>query len=122
MRLILANTRRSGKGPWVAEITGTDPQYGLARRFLKGERLRTIVTFELEPGRRYEVSEPDLGQRRFVTCSMQDHEPMTITYGEVMRGIELDRDLDWEPHRPNPDWLEQALAKARQVEDDLSDL
>jgi hypothetical protein len=35
MRIILSAARRNGKGPWVAEITGTDPQFGLGRRFLK---------------------------------------------------------------------------------------
>jgi hypothetical protein len=81
MRVMLSSASRNGKGPWVAEVTGTDPQYGLARRFLKGQQLAMVTSFPLEPGRICDVSEPALGQRRFVTCSIFDRQLGTISYG-----------------------------------------
>lgn len=55
-----------GRRPWVAEILGADPQYGLLRRFLQGKSdyLRSNATgsrgifvyFVVEEGRIYEAS------------------------------------------------------------------
>jgi hypothetical protein len=50
MRLMLASKRHNGKGPWIAEITGTDPSVPLARRFLKGQQLAMVNG--LHPGAR----------------------------------------------------------------------
>lgn len=57
-----------GSKPWVAEITGRDPKYGLARSFLAGSRdysrsnrpgTRGIyTTYVLEPGKVYEINDP----------------------------------------------------------------
>lgn len=58
--------------PWVAEITGTDATYGLARVFLGSKRdfseasgsgKRIKRWFVLEEGKTYEVHEP-INQRR----------------------------------------------------------
>jgi hypothetical protein len=121
MRLMLSSTRRNGKGPWVAKITGTDPQYGLARRFLRGQQLGTLVVFDIDPGRHYEVFEPILARRRFVTCSIYDIEPRTVSYGDVMRIIDLERiDDDWEPAVRRAIPPPKSLATL--AYDDLSDL
>jgi hypothetical protein len=58
---------RAGRSPWVAEITGVDPRYGFARRFLPGakdySRANRIgsrgvyVCYALEGGRIYEIFE-----------------------------------------------------------------
>lgn len=55
--------------PWVSEIVGKDAQYGYARRFLIGrhdfsransKRARGVfTTYDLEPGRLYEVTSPE---------------------------------------------------------------
>ncbi len=54
--------------PWVAEITGPDPRYGLAREFLRGRRSYRHASrtgchgiyqwYELQEGRIYEVCAP----------------------------------------------------------------
>lgn len=58
-----------GDRPWVAEILGKDATYGYARRFLRGrmdfsranlKRTRGVfTTYDIEPGRVYEVSSPE---------------------------------------------------------------
>lgn len=62
-----------GNKCYVAWITGTDPQYGLARVFIDATRVvrehynrpRTMVnyTYDIEPGRLYEIAEE--GVRRY---------------------------------------------------------
>lgn len=57
-----------GERPWVAEITGKDAKYGLARKFVDGtrdysransKRTRGVyTTYTLVPGRVYECSDP----------------------------------------------------------------
>lgn len=69
-----------GNRPWVARICGTDPRYGLERKFLEPEfvrrerfdRERTIVEFSyrLAPDTLYEVSEA--GDRRFILTAAED--------------------------------------------------
>jgi hypothetical protein len=91
MRMMLSAARRDGKGPWVAEITGTDPQFGLGRRFLKGQFFGAIISFDLEPGRVYDMAEPALDQRKFVSVSVFDEKIETLSYTEVMSRIEKGR-------------------------------
>jgi hypothetical protein len=61
--------------------------------------------------------------RRFVTCSIYDQEPRTVTYGEVMRMIERGSGSDDDgPCRVSLVRLGQGRSKARQIEQDLSEL
>ena len=52
---MLTLTLPAAKRPWIAEIIGTDPQYGLAHRFLKGHRHAAVLAFTLKPGRVYDL-------------------------------------------------------------------
>lgn len=75
-----------GNKPWVARICGTDPRYGLERKFLEPEsvrrerfdRERTIVEFSyrLAPDTLYEVSEA--GDRRFILAAAEDGGGLTV--------------------------------------------
>jgi hypothetical protein len=84
MHVTIPDSRRNGYA-WIAEITGTDPQYGFARRFLKGRRISATITFDLERGLVYDISCPDLQQRRFVTANYLDEAMETLSYYELTR-------------------------------------
>jgi hypothetical protein len=56
MRLTLPNTRRTGKGAWVALITGTDPSLRLRRSFLRGDIGRAEITFDQDDSVKHAVS------------------------------------------------------------------
>jgi hypothetical protein len=87
MHLTLPDSHRNGHA-WVAEITGTDHQYGFARRFLRGRRVSATITFDLERCLVYDISCPNLQQRRFVTVNCLDEDLETLTYYEVCRIVE----------------------------------
>jgi hypothetical protein len=87
MHVTISDSRRNGHA-WVAEITGPDPQYGFARRFLKGRRLSSTITFDLERGLVYDTSCPDRQERRFVTVNYLGESLETLTYYEVCRIVE----------------------------------
>jgi hypothetical protein len=122
MRMILSAARRDGKGTWVAEITGTDQQYGLARRFLQGQRYAGIIAFELEPGRVYDVAEPAQDQRKFVTCSVYDQKIESLSFSEVLCKVEHRShfwDDDWEPEVKKTNWT---FPPMKVIEDEMADL
>jgi hypothetical protein len=66
VKLTLSDTRLDGQNAWVAEITGTDPQYIFSRRFLRTDRKSRTITVTLEPGKVYEVCCPDQDERYFL--------------------------------------------------------
>ena len=89
--VLKVNHQPSGGKEWVAEITGRDPKYKFQREFLQpvsrdwsysGKTGDT--SFELEPGKVYEVNEPWKG-RRFV--EVQNGEIKTLDTEEVLSRI-----------------------------------
>jgi hypothetical protein len=44
---------------WVAEITGTEPQYHFSRSFLRTDRAARSISVDLHPKKIYEVSCPE---------------------------------------------------------------
>jgi hypothetical protein len=81
----------SGGKEWVAEIVGRDPKYKFKREFLQPvsrdwsySGKTGLTSFELEPGKVYEVNEPWKG-RRFV--EVQNGEIVVISAEEVLSKI-----------------------------------
>ena len=89
--ILKVNHQPSGGKEWVAEITGRDPKYKFQREFLQPvsrdwsySGKTGVTSFELEPGRVYEVNEPWKG-RRFV--EIQNGEIVAISAEEVLSKI-----------------------------------
>ena len=89
--VLKVNHQPSGGKEWVAEITGRDPKYKFQREFLQPvsrdwsySGKTGVTSFELEPGRVYEVNEPWKG-RRFV--EIQNGEIVAISAEEVLSKI-----------------------------------
>jgi hypothetical protein len=89
--VIKVNHQPSGGKEWVAEITGRDPKYKYKREFLQpvsrdwsSSGKTGLTSFELEPGKVYEVNEPWKG-RRFV--EVQNGEIVVISAEEVLSKI-----------------------------------
>ena len=89
--VIKVNHQPSGGKEWVAEIVGRDPKYKFKREFLQpvsrdwSRSGKTGTTsYELEPGKIYEVNEPWKG-RRFV--EIQNGELKTLNTEEVLSKI-----------------------------------
>lgn len=111
---ISINHQPSGGREWVAEITGRDQRYGVARKFLvaidaswssSGKTGSTI--FELEAGKLYQVK-PSWKDRYYL--AFQDGETWTPTTQEVQQALDrLDagqiafpqREEIHEPHEPD---------------------
>lgn len=92
----VANPFRGGgpKSPWVAEITGTDPTYGLRRNFLKGSKDYSEANskgsrgvhlyFVLRPGKLFEVySKETWGSSRRYFAKVVDGSLIEIERAEV---------------------------------------
>ncbi len=81
--------------PWVAEITGPDPRYRLARKFLDGRKdyseansigsRGVYVYYHLEPGRIYEVNDLATWRRtdRYF-CRVEDGRLVRMAEEEVL--------------------------------------
>ncbi len=89
--IIKINRQPSGGKEWVAEIVGRDPKYKFKREFLlpvshdRSSSGKTgFTSFELEPGKVYEVNEPWKG-RWFV--EIQNGELKTLNTEEVLSRI-----------------------------------
>ena len=89
--VIKVNHQPSGGKEWVAEITGRHPKYKFKREFLlpvsrdwSRSGKTGLTSFELEPGKVYEVNEPWKG-RRFV--EVQNGEVKTLTAEDVLNRI-----------------------------------
>ena len=89
--VIKVNHQPSGGKEWVAEIVGRDPKYKFKREFLQPvsrdwsySGKTGLTSFELEPGKVYEVNEPWKG-RRFV--EVQNGEIVVISAEEVLSKI-----------------------------------
>ena len=89
--VIKVNHQPSGGKEWVAEIVGRDPKYKFKREFLlpvsrdwSSSGKTGTTSFELEPGKVYEVNEPWKG-RRFV--EVKNNEIVTIPVEEVLSRI-----------------------------------
>ena len=89
--IIKVNHHPSGGKEWVAEIVGRDPKYKFKREFLQPvsrdwsySGKTGTTSFELEPGKVYEVNEPWRG-RRFV--EVKNNEIVTISAEEVLSRI-----------------------------------
>ena len=89
--ILKVNHQPSGGKEWVAEITGRDPKYKFQREFLQPvsrdwsySGKTGVTSFELEPGRVYEVNEP-WKDRRFV--EIQNGEIVAISAEEVLSKI-----------------------------------
>ena len=89
--VIKVNHQPSGGKEWVAEIVGRDPKYKFKREFLQPvsrdwsySGKTGLTSFELEPGKVYEVNEPWKG-RRFV--EIQNGEIVVISAEEVLSKI-----------------------------------
>ena len=89
--VIKVNHQPSGGKEWVAEIIGRDPKYKFKRKFLQPvsrdwsySGKTGTTSFELEPGKVYEVNEPWKG-RRFV--EVQNGELKTLDTEEVLSKI-----------------------------------
>jgi len=90
-KVIKVNHQPSGGKEWVAEITGRDPKYTFKREFLNAVARNWsysgktgTTSFELEPGKVYEINEPWKG-RRFV--EIQNGELKTLNTEEVLSKI-----------------------------------
>src|SRR5690606_8442567 len=90
-KIIKVNHQPSGGKEWVAEITGRDPKYTFKREFLNAVARNWsysgktgTTSFELEPGKVYEINEPWKG-RRFV--EIQNGELKTLNTEEVLSKI-----------------------------------
>ena len=90
--LLPLTCRSGGVRVWVAEITGSDPTYHLARRFLtESHRDRSpetktgTLTFSLEEGTLYEVQPAKKG-RYFVT--VQDGKVVRLSEAEARGRVE----------------------------------
>ena len=90
-KVIKINHQPSGGKEWVAEIVGRDPKYKFQREFLQPvtrdwsySGKTGLTSFELEPGKVYEVNEPWKG-RRFV--EIQNGEIKTLDTEEVLSKI-----------------------------------
>jgi len=92
LKMILkVNHQPSGGKEWVAEIVGRDPKYKFKREFLlpvsrdwSSSGKTGFTSFELEPGKVYEVNEPWKG-RRFV--EVKNNEIEAISAEEVLSRI-----------------------------------
>ena len=89
--VIMINHQPSGGKEWMAEIVGRDPKYKFQREFLQpvsrdwsSSGKTGFTSFELEPGKVYEVNEPWKG-RRFV--EIQNGELKTLNTEEVLSKI-----------------------------------
>jgi len=89
--VIKVNHQPSGGKEWMAEIVGRDPKYKFQREFLQpvsrdwsSSGKTGFTSFELEPGKVYEVNEPWKG-RRFV--EIQNGEIVVISAEEVLSKI-----------------------------------
>lgn len=89
--VLKVNHQPSGGKEWVAEITGRDPKYTFKREFLNAvsrdwsySGKTGTTSYELEPGKIYEVNEPWKG-RRFV--EIQNGELKTLNTEEVLSKI-----------------------------------
>ena len=89
--VIKINHQPSGGKEWMAEIVGRDPKYKFQREFLQpvsrdwsSSGKTGFTSFELEPGKVYEVNEPWKG-RRFV--EIQNGEIKTLDTEEVLSKI-----------------------------------
>ena len=89
--VINVNHQPSGGKEWVAEITGRHPKYKFNREFLNPVERKWsssgktgTTSYELEPGKIYEVNEPWRG-RRFV--EVQNGEIVVISAEEVLSQI-----------------------------------
>ena len=89
--VIKINHQPSGGKEWVAEIVGRDPKYKFKREFLQPvsrdwsySGKTGTTSFELEPGKVYEVNEPWRG-RRFV--EVRNGELKTLDTEEVLSKI-----------------------------------
>lgn len=86
--------------PWVAEITGRDPRYGLAREFLEGDRDYSLANrdgsrgvylyFILRPGKVYEVNDHCRRYRwdRYFCRLGGDYKPVRMTREEVLAWLD----------------------------------
>ena len=90
-KVIKVNHQPSGGKEWVAEIVGRDPKYKFKREFLQpvsrdwsSSGKTGFTSFELEPGKVYEVNEPWKG-RRFV--EVKNNEIVAISAEEVLSKI-----------------------------------
>ncbi len=90
-KIIKVNHQPSGGKEWVAEITGRDPKYTFKRKFINAVARNWsysgktgTTSFELEPGKVYEINEPWKG-RRFV--EIQNGELKTLNTEEVLSKI-----------------------------------
>jgi len=90
-KVIKVNHQPSGGKEWVAEIVGRDPKYKFKREFLQpvsrdwsSSGKTGFTSFELEPGKVYEVNEPWKG-RRFV--EIQNGELKTLNTEEALSKI-----------------------------------
>ena len=89
--ILKVNHQPSGGKEWVAEIVGRDPKYTFRREFLNAvardwsySGKTGTTSYELEPGKIYEVNEPWKG-RRFV--EIQDGKIVTLTVDEALAQI-----------------------------------
>ena len=89
--VLKVNHQPSGGKEWVAEIVDRDPKYKFKREFLlpvsrdwSSSGKTGFTSFELEPGKVYEVNEPWKG-RRFV--EVQNGEIKTLDTEEVLSKI-----------------------------------
>ena len=84
---------------WVAEITGRDPKYGLARSFVHGKKdysqsnsvgSRGVkLWYELWPGRVYDVSHPVCWKRtRRYFCRVEGNGLCEMTKEEVLEWLD----------------------------------
>lgn len=90
--------RPKGCRPWVAEITGTDPRYGLARRFLphktdyRGSNSKAtrgvMFWWTLEPGRLYQA-------RYRVSWQKWEERFLTVTDDGGIRDLTAEEAARW---------------------------
>jgi hypothetical protein len=95
--------------PWVAHITGTDPKYGLARKFVdamndwrdaskawSGNVYGVVATFALREGNLYEVSRcRGRASKRYVAREfvfIRDRKPVQLEPIEALARIAGDKD------------------------------
>jgi len=86
--------------PWVAEISGTDPRNGLARKFLKGMRdyrdangagsRGVFVTFVLYPEKIYEVNQGlSWTRKRRYFCRVEQGRILELTPADVAVSLKV---------------------------------
>ena len=90
-KIIIVNHQPSGGKEWVAEITGRDPKYTFKRKFINPVARNWsysgktgTTSFELEPGKVYEINEPWKGRR---LVEIQNGELKTLNTEVVLSKI-----------------------------------